>query len=1135
MKIKTMAAILFGVTASYACYPAAANGVGGEKQELSSSENLTLHVESKSLMEVFGILEQRAGVKFGFVDGDFDITQQVSVRVDNADLDEVLDQLSDQANLEFMKTGKSVMVKSRKTKASSTKADRFSREQKGVEDIRSAQTQEKQVLSGKVKDSTGESIPGINIVVKGTSRGTMTDFEGNFTLKVDEGDAILVVSGVGFQTQEIAIGNRSTFDIVLQADVQQLSEVVVIGYGSVQKSDLTGAVSVMDNIEEIQKRPTSNVLEAMQGNVAGVTIVSEGGDPMANPSVRIRGIGTLNSEQPLWVVDGVPYDGPPINANDIESISVLKDAASAAIYGSQAGSGVIMVTTKKGFEGKTSFNANFYTGVQQAWKKPKALNAAQQAEAYNTAADNSGSPRNPAYDAANYPYGQVTRTDWVDEIFRNGKVYNFDVNMSGGGAKNKFFTSFGINKREGTLINTNSERYSFRMNLDHEINDVFKFGENVSAIYTDGNGADTDNGYEGAIISAIYFPASAPVYDENGNYAGVAPEGSPYTGAYGDVRNPVALLERLDIKQPEVNLLGNVYLEAKPLEGLKFRTSVSLNYNRKDFTEFRPKVTEPGKPLNENYLIMEKSNWDKWLWENTMAYDKSFNGHHFNTLLGYTVQKQQSYWLRNEGRGFASEEESQRYMSNATSYQKPLDETRASSMSSWLGRLSYDYKGKYLMTLNFRYDASSKLDPKNRGELFPAISGAWKVSEEEFMQSVGMISSLKLRGSWGRIGNVYSLDENTIYNIYEPTGRALIGGTPTWNDGVAIARPSNPDIQWEISEQTNFGVDLEMFDNRLYFVGDYFIKDTKRMIMQVDLQGHEGYSSPVNENLGSVRNQGLELTLGYRNSDHAIGYNISGNVAMIQNEVTQLENDVIHNDAVRGQLRPFRTTEGEPIYSYHLIESDGIFKTDAEAESYVNADGTRIQPNAKAGDLKFIDANGDGKISDEDRVYLGSAFPKLTYGANITLTYKGFDLGMFFQGVEGVKLFNGFKYSTQNAALQGYNLSDEALNAWSPENPDSDIPRLQTKDPNNNFGTNSDWYLEDGSYLRLKNLTFGYTLPERIVGKVGLSKLRVYFTGNNLLTFTKYSGIDPEIGGNGMDQGKYPVSRVYTFGLNLSF
>ncbi|PKB44841.1 TonB-linked SusC/RagA family outer membrane protein [Cellulophaga sp. RHA19] len=994
-----------------------------------------------------------------------------------------------------------------------------------------------------VSNNDGLPISGAAVTIKGkTTTGTATDFDGNFTLELKEENGVLVISSLGFASKEIAYSGNQTVSVGLDEATNSLEEVVLIGYGSTKKGDLTSAIGTAANVGTITSRPVGNYKEFLQGNIAGVTVLSSGGDPTSTASIKIRGIGSFNSESPLVVVDGMPYNGPEINPNDIASISVLKDAASAAIYGAQAASGVIVIETKKGKTGKPRLNINYYTGIKTASNLPTPLTAKQQSEVYNLAADNAGTPRQSAHDAAQNPYGQVNRTNWIDAIFRDATVNNLNIDLSGAGEKFNYYTSFAFRDREGVLEGTSSQNYSLRLKSDYNITDKITVGENIYFSRDEAYGTNTDNPYSGTIINAIYMPSASPTRYEDGSFAGVVPESlSQFAGAYGDVYNPLSLLLRPTKESPSTFINANVYFKYDLLDGLSFKSNYSYSYRDNKTKEFYPRVPELGRSNNQNSLTQSNSTVNKWIWDNQLSYNKSFGKHNLNATAIYSAQNTKGDYISLRGTGFSSEEPFNQYIQNAELLNKPSNNPYEEALTSAIGRLMYNYDNKYYISGSLRTDKSSRLALENQSDTFTSVSAGWRISNESFF-NVDAINDLKFRASWGEIGNIKSVDGYYPFDVPIASSNVVMGENGNYFNTVGsyVKREANRDLRWETAESLDFGLDASLFNNSLNLTVDYFEKSTKGMIILGFTDANKGID-PSNTNGGQIKNTGLEVSATYTNTNGALNYSINANATSIKNKLENLngygsvgQTVFYHGDNVRGVLKPYQTRFGGALYTPYLIPQLGIFNTQAEIDAYTK-DGNLIQPNARPGDFKFQDTNNDGKIGSEDRKYYDAYQPKVTYNLGANLDYKGFDFNVILQGVAGVKAFNGYKFTTYNAALSGYNLDNRVLDAWSPTNTDSDIPIISTKDDNKNFGTASSWYLEDASYLRIKNVTFGYTFSSKVMDNLSKgSSLRMYISGENLVTFTNYSGLDPEVGGKGLDIAKYPVAKTFTLGLLLS-
>ena len=989
-------------------------------------------------------------------------------------------------------------------------------------------------IKGQIKDANGRPIAGVTIQLVKSGLTVQTDQDGVFQLPAHAGDQVRI-SSIGYLSQDVVADDRLVYDIALQNDTRTLSEVVVVGYGKQSRATVTGAVTSV-GLDRAASRSMNNLGEVLQGKAPGVVVTNEGGDPTSKPRINIRGLGGLNGESPLYVIDGSIYSGVPmLNPNDIESISVLKDAA-ASIYGARASGGVILVTTKSGRKAPVSVVVDAKQGFQAAWKKPQPLNAAQRAQVSNLAADNAGVKRNDAFNAAVYPEGQITRTNWIDEVMQTGRIQDYSVALDGGNEHSTIYSSFNYRKGEGILLNTQNERYNIRLNAKHEVKPWLTLGENVYLNYDNGNGAFTGDGYTGALVSAIYYPSNVPVYDENGAFSGLPAAYGP--GAYGDIINPVAYLKRLDVDNPTYSLVVNPYAEVKLAKGLKFRTNFSMTQGFNNFRQFTSRVPEIGKPSNSNKLQVNNGRSTDILAEQILTYKLDKGDHHFDALAGFNYQKTTSRQNGLTGQGFVSEANEMRYMVNASETLNPTDSYQGATLVSYLGRVNYNFKEKYMLSLVGRRDGSSLVAKQNRFANYGSVSAAWSVKKEEFLKEVDWLSELKVRGSYGRLGNLGSLDPSAVNPLLN-RAQIFMGNAPARVSYLAETKRASSDLTWAESEQTNVGLDLGFLENRLSVIGDYFVKNTNKMLMDLPLPGTTGLKTQT-LNGGSVQDRGIELGVQYQSkNNNPFQYGFGGSITTVKNEVKSLAGGLQRQAlpiSYRQMLNPVVVEVGQSLYSYKVVQTDGIFQSADEVANYKNDKGQLIQPYAKAGDFRFKDANGDGKIDVNDRVFVGNAYPKFSYGVNFNATYKGFDVNVFFQGVQGNKLFNAMKFSTLNAGVgQQYNMLEGVLDAWTPENHSNTLPRVSLRDENRNFYETSDFYVENGSYLRLKNLTIGYTIPASVTNRIKLKSVRLYATGNNVFTITKYSGFDPEVGMDtyGMDSGRYPQARSFIFGLNI--
>ena len=1089
---------------------------------VNSSKRVTLKVENETIKNVFQKIEKQANVHFMYETNQVNTNQKISLKLSNVTLEQALDKICSNFFLKYEIVSNNIVIKKNQKLADAG--------------------QGKISISGTVfGGDDGMPLPGVGIKDKSSDATATTDFDGTFKMEINSSEAVLVFSYVGYITQEVKVtSSDKNISVKLLADMKQLQEVVVMGYGSVKKNEVLGAVGTV-SMKETSSRTYNSAAELLQGTVAGVTVINNGGDPTAEPTINIRGIGSLNAETPLIVLDGIIYSGSlnTLNPNDIASISVLKDAASAAIYGARASGGVILITSKKGTSDHINVNVNYQGGFQSVAKKLDVLDAAGYADAMNTARDNAGMPRIPAFDPAFEPTARTTKTNWMDEIFRTGEIQDLSISVNGKTEKSNFFLSGSYRKNEGILLNTFGTRYTARANSSFKLAPNFTLGENMSYSLTDGQAANTNSGYTGAILAAIFYPPNATIYREDGSgqFGGV-PE--KYIGSYGDVINPVAYLKRLDNRNPVSTILINPYAEWEIISGLKVKSNWGYTRIQNNSTDFAVKITEPGKVFDFNRLTLTNSTTTDLLSEQTLSYEKSLGKHNFKALAGYTYQQTKRDFYTVQGTGFDNEDASQRYLLNAKLVQQTAAGLSEEIISSYVGRLNYDFNQKYLISGIVRRDGTSKLTSANRWKVYPSVSAGWLISEEGFMKGIDpIISTLKLRGSWGQIGNLGNLGPYQ-FSVPLTQTQGLIGSTPVINYGYAESELSNPNLRWESSEQTNVGLDFTMFNSALSGSLDAYVKTNKDMLVRDQLPGVSGTPLGRIVNSGNVENKGIEASLTYQKTRGDFKFDVTANAAFLSNKIVSIKDDLTSLEPLNlSRVRSLPLANiyqvGSPVGAFYGYSTDGLFQSNAEAKGYVNTKGEVYQPNAVAGDIKFKDVNGDGVINNSDRVVLGSPFPKTTFSLNMNFKYKGFDMNVFFSGAAGNSVFNAVKHTGLNGSFPGYNLLAESKNAWSPTNTNTSIPVLSSTDNNNNFGRISDFYIEDASFVRLRNLSIGYTVKDQWLN--GKAKLRFFISGQNLFTITKYSGMDPEVGLNnfGMDLGKYPLSRIYMTGVNATF
>ncbi len=1023
-----------------------------------------------------------------------------------------------------------------------------------------AAAQPRQVLHGVVKDTSGEPIVGASVVVRGMSQGTITDVNGNFSLDVKPGTT-LMVSYIGFTTQEVSATPEMA--ITLIEDNAQLDEVVVLGYGAQQrKQDLSAAVGVVDDVDRLSMRAVTSTEAMLQGALPGVTVESNGGDPTSTPTLTIRGQGSTN-DAVLWVVDGVA--GAPIpSVNDIESITVLKDAASAAIFGAASGAGgVVLVNTKKAGKG-TSISYEGLVGFRNATGVAHGLTAEDQLDVVNR----SGRAANVSgWDPSVNPWISETRTDWADEVFRTAfyERHNVVVNAGTDVAKNRI--SYTFDDDNGVLRNTYNKKSTIHYSGDFNFSKYVTISEDFTWRHQNQRSVNTSSAENGVLMNTIYMPSSATVHQYDGTgYGGTSTEdpayiaqyGDNYANIHGDAINPVRLLEAPTVSDLTNSMWTTTTLQIHDiLPGLRFTSRFTYNLTNNNYKEFTPARSEVGKPYEQSDLEMSSYRESGWKTENTLTYDNTFGRHTVGALLSTTADHSSSRSTSILGSGFDSTEEYLQYIQYAQTVGVSDYLDYVDSNVSVIARVAYSYYDRYFVTASVRKDWAGRLPSGANSGTFPAVTAAWKISNESWFPKNETVNLLKIRASWGKVGNLGSIAYNYKSAIigsdddenhkakgaqYGPTLSTTNYGNVFYYD-----KALNPLLTWETSEQWDIGIDLAMFSNRFTVALDYFDKRTKNLIQESSIGWPSTIgisSSEALVNLGEVQNNGVELAIGWSDRvNKNFSYYVNGNFSYLHNKVLDsggTDDDPgvwLDSSSFKDLTNVIRSTKGYALNSFYLIKTDGIFQTDAEAEAYVNEKGERYQPNAVAGDLKFVDANGDGVIDEGDRQYCGSAAPKYTFSLSGGITWKNLSVSAMFQGVAGAQAMFVGKYITLNEAYGNFNRWDKILDAWSETNTGSKIPRLSSSDPNGNFSTASDWYLENASYLRLKNLTIGYDFSDLIRKNAHLagrmSSLFIYLTAENLFTITSYSGMDPECGG--WDAMKFPVSRTFSFGVKLTY
>lgn len=1004
-------------------------------------------------------------------------------------------------------------------------------------------------ITGVVTDDKGNLLSGVSIMVKGTSQGTTSNDRGQFSLTLkDEGSYTLVISYVGYDSRELIVGDKSSYSIQIKQVAQTLNDVVVVGYGTQKRKSITGAISKVSS-EDIKALPVSDPRQALQGRVPGV-LVTNNGSPGETPIVRIRGIGSINySSDPFYVIDGFPAaDMSMIDGRDIESIEVLRDASAAAIYGSRAANGVVMVTTKKGIRSdKLKINLDTYYGIQNAWKQLDLLNTEEYVRYATALKENAGAalpPRfsnldAPVYAGASQTYRQ-TNTDWQDEVFRTAPITQTNISISNGNDKYRMYASGGYFKQDGIMLGTSYERYNFRFNSDYAISKIFSFGENLTVVAENKlneNNAGGRTQLKHIIHNVPYIPVKDPTLF--GGYRG--PSGDDGS----DPQNPVRIALQDISRNNTVKILGSGYVEARLLKGLTYRFTAGINFSTFVNRTNQPIYNESFNARALNTVQQTQSYYRSIYLSNQLTYTKSIGEHNFSVTGVAERQSGRSRYLFGGGTYTTNELTEVTGSLTAPGVNGGLNEDE---LFSYLGRLNYDYAGKYLLSASFRRDGSSVFAPGNQWANFPSVSAGWRIGEEAFLRNSKIISELKLRGSWGKMG-FNGIGNYAWQAILQQNTSPVLGGDR--QPSAYINALGNTDLKWEITEMTNIGLDLGLWNNRLLIQAEYYIRKTDGLILSQPLPSSLGFTLSPPANVGSMENRGFEMQATYLKNQGAFTWDLSANVSTVKNKVLSFGESIkspifAGASADYGGFDITRTQVGEVVQAFYGWRVGGIFQSQQEIDEYNGKDGDEnslYQPNAKPGDLRFEDINGDGKITADDRTILGSFIPDFSYGINYSAHYKNFDVTIFLQGVQGNKVYNGTKVLTQGM-LRLFGAGKDVLNAWTPQNTNTDVPRAVDGDPNNNTRT-SDRFLESGSYLRMKLLSIGYNIPQAKLSKVlggSVSSFRIYAAAQNLLTFTSYSGYDPEIGSrfnsaltSGIDYGQFPQSRTFLIGLVASF
>ncbi len=996
------------------------------------------------------------------------------------------------------------------------------------------------VLTGFVKDTEGAPLIGANIVVKGTSIGTVSDIDGSFRLTVPDDASVLVVSYTGYITREVGIANQTRFDIALAEDIAALDEVIVVGYGTQGRGTVTSAIDKISS-DEINTMPVVSATQAVQGRSAGLVVTNQGA-PGQDPVIRIRGLTSPNTNNPLIVIDGIPAGGlNAINPNDVESIEVLKDASAAAIYGSRAAGGVILVTTKRGKSGAPKLTFDAYVGTQSIANRLDLLNTSEYIEIMTEQQTNGGLPVPPRFSDSGIRNVDI---DYQDEVFRSSPIMNYSLGISGGTETSNYLFSLNYMNQQGIVLNNDFERYSVRLNSDYLIWNKVKVGQTLVMSYTESTNVANAGG-RGLFEHVTKFaPYLSP--REEGNLGGF---NGPDQIDNNDAENPVRVLLLGDNNSRTLKALGSVFADVEIIKNLHFRTSVGMDLAFGRNFSFNPSFFDgefhnrPFAELNEN-----RTTFFSPLWTNTLSYNTSFGSHNIGVIAGYEVQD-----FTTETLGGAGINELTNDLQTPGSIDNDVVSggTFEDGLVSYFGRLNYDYEGKYLLQAAIRRDGYSRFGPNNKWGIFPSVSVGWNIAREPFLNTNQNISNLKLRASWGRTGNNNALGRYE----YQPTVRT--GFTYNFGPGSGqvigstIPGLANEALKWETTTMTNIGFDLGLFEDAITLSTEYFVNTTEDILLSVPLASSLGLDRNVRVNAGDIESSGVEFTLGVQNRKNAFKWGVDANFATQDNEVISLgTGNPINGRNWQGDILT-RVEEGQPIYFFQGWQVDRLFQSDDFNADGSLKDGLPSQNGAAPGDIKFMDIAGpddengnptgpDGVIDANDRTNLGSPIPTYTFGLTGNFEYKNFDLSIFLQGVGGNKIFKAYAYWTQGMT-RVFNGESVLLNRWTPTNTNTDVPRAVSGDPNRNARA-SDRFIDDGDYIRLKNVTLGYTLNTS--NTQWLSSMRFYISAQNLLTFTNYEGYDPEVsvfqGANfnnafGIDLGQLPQARTFIVGLQASF
>ncbi|WP_229320878.1 SusC/RagA family TonB-linked outer membrane protein [Larkinella knui] len=1087
-------------------------------------QRITIKTETTTLKAALSTLERTAHVLFVYNPREIQASRKVTLDARFVTLKEALLELLTPLHLRYEVTGKQIAL-FRADNSGQLPMPNAGNPTDALADL---------TVSGTVTDEKGEGLPGVSVLVKGTTRGTTTNGDGKYQIAVPNEATVLVFSFVGFVSEEIAVNKRTSLNVSLKTDNKSLEEVVVVGYGTVKKSDLTGSVAKVGE-SSIKATPIASLDRAMQGRAAGVQVVANSARPGGNSTIRIRGSGSVNAgNDPLYVIDGFPTGNlNSINTDDIESIEILKDASATAIYGSRGSNGVVLVTTKRGKAGKTVISYDGYYGSQSVRRKLPMLNARQFAELVNDAQINNGGKAYFDGSTADRPLPATLGegTDWQDVILRDAPIQNHQLSVSGGAEKSRYAISFGYYDQEGIILKSGFKRYTLRANLDNDLNSRLKVGLTMQGAYTITNNPRTEiagnRAVDGIISSALNYSPTFPVTNADGSY--YKNQGA-LNGLGAD--NPLAMANEFTDKTALIRLLANAYLDYKILDGLSFRTSFGTDLQSSKNNSYITRLAVLGASVGGSASVTASQSIN-WLNENILNYTRQLSARHsLNAVLGYTIQGLATESVGANANTFSDDFALYNNLGAGSSLVAPSSGSSEWRLISYLARVNYGYNDRFLLTLTGRRDGSSRFGPNNKFGFFPSGALAWKLANEAWMKNLTFISDAKVRVSYGLSGNQEIGNYQYLANI--SSAPYVIGGA--LNVGSATAGIGNPDLRWEKNAQFDVGFDLGMFNNRIQVSADYYIKKTSDLLFSVGVPTSSGFSTTL-KNLGSVRNKGFEFSVNTINVDHGgFRWTSEFNISFNRNKILFLDGRKefrTGSDATVSNTsqNPILLRVGSPLGNFFGLVTDGIFQTQAEV------DGS-AQKTAKPGDLRYIDKNGDGVINDSDRDIIGNGNPDFFGGLNNTFSFKGFDVNIFVQGSSGNDILNFATFDQLNLT-GGNNQSARALDRWTPANPGNTIPRANAGGGSRLLST---LHVEDGSYLRFKNISLGYNLPKSLVNRLSVSSAKVYVTAQNFVTLTSYTGYDPEVNrygssslSQGIDYGGYPAAKTVLLGLNLKF